>query len=54
MQTTSDTGFKLKFQIEIIDATDKTTFVIFNRDVEKILNKSARDLTEKHTEVQLI
>ena len=50
MQTTSDTGFKLKFQI----ATDKTTFVIFDWDVEKILNKFARDLIEKQTKVQFI
>ena len=47
MQTTSDIGFKLKFQIEIIDAIDKTTFVIFNRDAEKILKKFTKDLAEK-------
>ena len=41
-------------QIEVFDATNKTTFFIFDRDVEKILNKSARDITEKQTEVQLI
>ena len=38
-------------QIEVFDSTDKTTFVIFDRDAEKILNKSARDLVEKQTEV---
>ena len=54
MQTTSDIGFKLKFQIEIIDAIDKTTFVIFNRDAKKILNKSTRDLAEKQIEEQFI
>ena len=26
-------------QIEVFDATDKTTFVIFNQDTEKIQNK---------------
>ena len=36
-------------QIEVFDSTDKTTFVIFDRDAEKILNKSARDLTKKQT-----
>ena len=42
-------------QIEVFDATNKTTFFfIFDRDAEKILNKSARDITEKQTEVQLI
>ena len=54
MQTTSDTWFKLKFQIEVFYATDKTTFMIFDWDTEKILNKSARDLAEKQTKVQLI
>ena len=44
-------------QIEVFNATNKTTFfffLIFDRDAKKILNKSARNLTEKHTEVQLI
>ena len=41
-------------QIEVFDATNKTTFVIFDRDAEKILNKFARDLAEKQTGVQLI
>ena len=41
-------------QIEVFDATDKTTFLIFDRDAEKILNKSTRDLDEKQTEVQII
>ena len=41
-------------QIEVFDATNKTTFFIFDQDAEKILNKSARDITEKQTEVQLI
>ena len=31
-------------QIEVFDATDKTTFEIFDRDADKILNKSTRDL----------
>ena len=26
-------------QIEVFNATDKTTFVIFDQDTEKILNK---------------
>ena len=34
-------------QIEFFDTTDKTTFVIFDRDAEKILNKFASDLTKK-------
>ena len=34
-------------QIEVSNAIDKTTFVIFDRDAEKILNKFARDLVEK-------
>ena len=34
--------FKYKIQIEIFAATNKTKFVIFDRDVEKILNKSTR------------
>ena len=38
-------------QIEVFDATNKTTFVIFDRDVEKILNKSTRDFAEKQTEL---
>ena len=41
-------------QIEVFDTTNKTTFVIFDRDAEKILNKSARDLAKKQIEVQLI
>ena len=36
-------------QIEVFDTTNKTTFVIFDRDAGKILNKSARDLTKKQT-----
>ena len=54
MQTTSDTGFKLKFQIEFFYATYKKVFVIFDRDVEKIIDKFARDLAKKQIEVQLI
>ena len=38
--------FKYKIQIEIFAATNKTKFVIFDWDVEKILNKSTRDLAE--------
>ena len=38
--------FKYKIQIEIFAATNKTKFVIFDRDVEKILNKSTRDLAK--------
>ena len=34
-------------QIEVFDATNKSTFVILDRDAEKILNKSARNLVEK-------
>ena len=38
--------FRYKIQIEVVNATNKTTFVIFDWDAEKILNKSARDLVE--------
>ena len=38
--------FRYKIQIEVFDATNITIFVIFDRNVEKILNKYARDLTE--------
>ena len=41
-------------QIEFFDTTDKTTFVIFDRDAEKILNKFASDLTKKQIAIQLI
>ena len=41
-------------QIEVFDATDKTTYVIFDWDSKKILNKFARDLAEKQTKVQFI
>ena len=41
-------------QIEVFDATNKTTFVIFDRNAEKILNKSARDLAKKQIELQPI
>ena len=34
-------------QIEVFNATNKPTFVILDRDAEKILNKFARDLVEK-------
>ena len=34
-------------QVKDFDATNKTTFVIFDRDAEKILNKYARDLAKK-------
>jgi hypothetical protein len=37
---------RYKIKIEVSDATDKTTFVIFDRDAEKILNKSAKNLAE--------
>ena len=50
METTLDTRFKLKF----FYVTDKNTFVIFDRDVEKILNKSAKDLAKKQTKEQLM
>ena len=36
-------------RIEVFNATDKTTFVIFDQDTKKILNKC-----RKQTEVQLI
>ena len=54
LQTTSGTRYKLKLQIEFLDATNKTTFMIFDRDAEKILNKCAKDLAKKQTELQLI
>ena len=38
--------FRYKIQIEVFNATNKTKFVIFDWDVEKILNKSTRDLAE--------
>ena len=38
---------RYSFQIEVFDATNKTNFVIFDQDAEKILNKSTRDLAEK-------
>ena len=42
-------------QIEVFDATNKTTFFfIFDRDAEKILNKFAKDIAKKQSEVQLI
>ena len=41
-------------QVKDFDATNKTTFVIFDRDDKKILNKFARDLAEKQIEIQLI
>ena len=39
--------FRYRIQIEVFDAIDKIFFVIFDRDAEKILNKSVRDLVEK-------
>ena len=39
--------FRYRIQIEVFDAIEKTNFVIFDRDAEKILNKSTRDLAEK-------
>ena len=39
---------------KIFYVTDKNTFVIFDRDVEKILNKSAKDLAKKQTKEQLM
>ncbi|XP_050248855.1 uncharacterized protein LOC126696111 [Quercus robur] len=44
---------RYRIQIEVFDSTDKTTFVIFDRDAEKILNKSAKDLAEKQTEIPM-
>ena len=41
-------------QIEVFDATNKTTFFIFDRDAEEILNKFAKDIAKKQSEVQLI
>ena len=38
-------------QVKDFEATNKTTFVIFDRDIEKILNKPSRNLIEKQTEV---
>ena len=38
-------------QHEVFNITNKTTFVIFDRDVEKILNKPSRNLIEKQNEV---
>ena len=32
-------------QIEVVDATNKTFFVVFDQDAEKILNKFVRDFT---------
>ena len=46
--------FRYMIQIEGFYAIDKTNFLIFDRDIEKILNKSARDLAVKETVVQLI
>ena len=39
--------FRYRIQIEVFVVIDKTTFVIFDRDAEKILNKSTRDLAVK-------
>ena len=46
--------FRYMIQIEVFYAIDKTNFLIFDRDIEKILNKSARDLAVKEIVVQLI
>ena len=46
--------FRNKIQIEVFNATNKTKFVIFDWDAEKILNKSTIDLVEKQAKVQLI
>ena len=40
--------FRYKIQIEVVDATNKTTFVIFDWDVGKILYKFIRDLIKKN------
>ncbi|XP_065637597.1 replication protein A 70 kDa DNA-binding subunit D-like [Quercus suber] len=44
---------RYRIQIEVFDSTDKTTFVIFDQDAEKILNKSAKDLAKKQTEIDI-
>ena len=46
--------FIYRIQIKHCDAIDKITFVIFDRDAEKIQNKFERNLTEKQTKVYLI
>ena len=46
--------FRYMIQIEVFDATNKTTFFIFDRDAEEILNKFAKDIAKKQSEVQLI
>ena len=46
--------FIYRIQIKLCDAIDKITFVIFDRDAEKIQNKFERNLTEKQTEAYFI
>ena len=41
-------------KIDVFDATDKSIYLIFDPNAEKILNKSIRDLAEKQTKLQLI
>ena len=38
--------FRYMIQIEVVDATNKTFFVVFDQDAEKILNKFVRDFTK--------
>ena len=40
--------------VEVFDATNKITFVIFDWDAKKIIKKSAINLFEKQNEVQII
>ena len=49
----NETYFKYRIQIEVLDVIKKITFVMFDRDVENILNKLVKDLAKKQTKVQI-
>jgi len=44
--------FRFKLRLRVIDATDSTTFVVFDRDASAMLKKSCSDILDLQDKVK--
>ena len=46
--------FRYKLKVRVIDETNSTTFILFDRDVSTLINKSCAKLFESHDNVNFL
>jgi len=46
--------FRYKLKLRVIDATDSTTFVVFDRDASAMLKKSCSDILDLQDKVKFL